>query len=233
MNFGQMQTELGYIIKDSHLAPLLAGWINDAILEIAMDYDLPPLKLAEPYSLSVVDTDWLWTLPESFHKKLFRARYVDATSGDEFGVSVHKNSDYIVGQDHTDTGDVPTMVTVIPQGNTFSLGCYPLSTVEMHLWFYEKPTVLVNDSDECDCIPANFVPGVIYPKLIIKNYHFILDQVIDFPMTQGPLQYWRDMLKIGIQGAPGHGVGLLNYFNMNYHPPRRTGGRDPIGARPY
>ena len=233
MNFGQMQTELGYIIKDDHLAPLLAGWINDAILEIATDYDLPPLKLAEPSSLSVTDADWLWSLPENFHKKLFLARYVDATSGDEYGISTHKNPDYIIGRDHTDEGDAPSMVTVIPQGTTFSLGVYPLSTKELHLWYYRKPATLVNDADECDCIPANFVPGVIYPKLITKNYHFILDQVIDFPMTQGPLQYWQGMLKIGLQGAPGQGVGLLNYFNLNYNPPRRTGGRDPIGARPY
>ena len=231
MNFGQMQTELGYIIKDDHLAPLLAGWINDAILEIATDYDLPPLRLAEGYEFTVVDTDWLWTLPASFHKKLFMAKYVDGDN--EYSITVQRNPETIIGKDHTIEGDRPSMVTVIPQGSTFSLGCYPLSTSTLNLWFYEKPTVLVNDADECDCIPANFIPGVIYPKLITKNYHFILDQVIDFPMTQGPLQYWQGELRKGLLGASGQGVGLLNYYNLNYHPPRRTGGRDPIGARPY
>ena len=56
MNLEQMQIELSLIVKDASLQPLLVGWINAAILDVATDYDLPPLALAEPYSLG-------WTPP--------------------------------------------------------------------------------------------------------------------------------------------------------------------------
>lgn len=231
MNLGQMQAELGFIVKDDFLLPLLVGWINDAILEVATDYDLPPLRLAAPYELSVADTDWLWTLPESYHKKLFMAKYVDGTN--QYSVPIHRNSECIIREDHAITGDNPSMVTVIPQGATFSLACYPMSTRTLNLWFYRKPALLANDGDVCDCIPASYVSPVIYPKLITKNYQFIVDQVIDFSFVAGPFQYWESELRKGLHGAPGRGPGLLGYFNLNFPSPRRTRGRDSTGWRSY
>jgi hypothetical protein len=113
------------------------------------------------------------------------------------------------------------------------LGIYPLADQDINLWYYQKPAVLSGPEDVCDCIPHNFISQVIYPKLIIKNFQFIVDQVIDFPINAGPLQYWQGELFRGLHGGAGYGPGLLGYFNINYNPPRRTGGRDPIGARSY
>lgn len=232
MNLGQMQTELGMIVKDDSLVSFLPGWINNAILEIATNYDLPPLALADPYQLSVDTSNWLWPLPESFHKNLFLAKRADTVAGPWSQVQVFKNPAYLVGKDHTLEGGI-SAVTVVPQGSRFYLGMHPLAEQILHLWFFQKPAILKDPDDVCDCIPFNFIPQVIYPKVIIKNYQFIVDQVIDFSFTQGPFQYWQNELAKGLNGARGQGPGLLGYFNINFHPPRRTGGRDPIGGRSY
>jgi hypothetical protein len=234
MNLGQMQNELGMIVKDSgRLSQWLPGWINDAILEVATSYDLPPLALADPYSLTVDTSKWLWLLPGTFHKNLFLAKKADTAAGPWSQVQVYKNPDYLAGKDHTLEGGVTSAVAVIPQGKNFFLGVYPLAEQELNLWFYQRPAILEKPGDICDCIPFNFIPQVIYPKLIIKNFQFIVDQVIDFSITAGPLQYWQAELTKGLHGASGYGPGLLGYFNINFNPPRRTGGRDPIGGRSY
>lgn len=233
MNLEQMEAELGIIIKDGSLKPLLRGWINDAILEVATDYDLPPLALADPYSLGVDTSKWLWPLPGTFHKKLFMVKYMDSSGNERRLHHIHKDPTHIKSKNHTRTGDRVHEVSVVPQGSSFYLGIYPLAAQSLYLWFYQKPAVLTEDADICDCIPFNFVPQVIYPKLIIKNFQFIVDQVVDFPISAGPLQYWQGELRKGLHGAPGFGTGLLGYFNINFNPPHRSGGRDPIGARSY
>lgn len=233
MNLGQMKTELGMIVKDDSLSPFLVGWINDAILEVATDYDLPPLALADSYTLSVDTSKWLWALPEIFHKHIFLAKWVNSTDGSKHRLHVHKNPAHLIRKDHTRIGDRVHEVAVIPQGKDFYLGIHPLADQDLDLWFYQKPAILEDTADVCDCIPFNFIPQVIYPKIIIKNYQFIVDQVMDFPFTTGPIQYWMGELAKGLNGARGQGTGLLGYFNINFHPPRRTGGRDPIGWRPY
>ena len=233
MNLEQMQIELSLIVKDASLQPLLVGWINAAILDVATDYDLPPLALAEPYSLGVDTSKWLWPLPEIFHKNLFMVKWTDGSGNQHRIHHIHKNPAHLIHQNHTRTGDRVQELAVVPQGNSFFLGVHPLANQNLDLWFYRKPAVLVKDADVCDCIPFNFVPQVIYPKVIIKNYQFIVDQVPDFPMGAGALQYWQGELAKGLFGARGQGTGLLGYFQINFHPPRRTGGRDPIGWRSY
>ena len=229
MNLGTMKDELGELMKNrGTLLSWLSNWINAAILEVATDYDLPPLALAEPYSLGVDTSKWLWPLPEIFHKNLFMVKWTDG-NGDQHQIRIHKNPAHLIHQNHTKTDDRVHELGVVPQGNSFFLGVHPLANQNLDLWFYQKPAVLVKDADVCDCIPFNFVPQVIYPKVIIKNYQFIVDQVPDFPMSAGALQYWQGELTKGLLGAPGQGIGLLNYFNINYNPPRRTGGRDPVG----
>ena len=53
--------------------------INDTILEVASDFELPALKLLTPVSFPVDGTTWLWKLPDNFHKKLFRVGSSSAT----------------------------------------------------------------------------------------------------------------------------------------------------------
>ena len=149
MNLEQMQIELSLIVKDASLQPLLVGWINAAILDVATDYDLPPLALAEPYSLGVDTSKWLWPLPEIFHKNLFMVKRVNADGTQTRLHHIHKDPAHTKGKDHTLTGDHVTELAVIPQGKGFYLGIYPLAEDNLNLWFYRRPAVLVLPADEC------------------------------------------------------------------------------------
>jgi hypothetical protein len=227
MNLGQMQAELSLIIKDASLQPFLTDWINNAILEVAADFELPPLKLVDPVDLEVDTSAWLWLLPDDFHKKVFRVQWQDS-DGVLHRVHIVEHIDHLSGRDHTLTADAVAEVVETVQGNRHYLGIHPLADNTLKVWYYRLPTTLSDPGDTCDCIPPGFERRVIYPKLIIQNYQFIVDLVLDFPVTNGPLQYWQAELAKGLYGASGQ-IGLLNFFGKTQNRPRRHGGRDPIG----
>jgi len=232
MNLLEMQTEIGLIVQDQSLQPLLAGWINRAILKIATDYYLPPLALVNPQSLNVDTSNWLWPLPSNFHKKLFKCKHLVPNSTDMHPVHIYSHIDELEGRNHTHTGEHVREVAVAMQGGSvqgdnYYLGIHPLAVDTLELWYYQKPAVLVQPTDVSDCIPPGFEDRVIFPQVVIQNYDYIVDQIRDFDIR--PMEYWRAKLARGLNGAIGEGIGLLNFYAVNYRKPRRHGGRDPIG----
>ena len=225
MNLDQMQTELSLIVKDASLQPFLTDWINNAILEVATDFELASLRLIDPEAVTVDTSKWLWPMPLNFHKRLLRAQWV-GDDGTQHHIKVHDHISSLEYRDHTQTGDWVTEVAAGVQGGTGGvqtyLGIFPLATQDINLWYYRKPAVLSKATDVCDCIPESFEPRVIYPRVVIRNYKIIVDQVVDFAMNSGSLQYWKGEQ---MQGD----LDLKNFFAKNYNKPRRTGGKDPIG----
>jgi len=55
MNLLRLQEELALMVKDSTFENYYTTWLNDAILEIASDFELPDLKLKTPTTLSTID----------------------------------------------------------------------------------------------------------------------------------------------------------------------------------
>ena len=72
MNLDQMQTELSLIVKDASLQPFLTDWINNAILEVATDFELASLRLIDPEAVTVDTSKWLWPMPLNFHSSCGR-----------------------------------------------------------------------------------------------------------------------------------------------------------------
>lgn len=227
MNFGEMKTEVASIIQDSSLVNSYGTWINDAILELAADFDLPTLKLVTPVSLSVATAQWLWPLAADFHKKLFKCGYYDA-DGNLTACQVYQHIDELAYRNHTETGDYVAEVAVAVDGDDHYLGIYPLAAATLSLWYYRKPAVLSLPEEIPDCIPASYHRRVIIPKAVLRGYQFLQDQVENFDPK--PLQLWQGELARGLYGARGDSIGLINYLAKLYNPPRRHGGRDPIGG---
>jgi len=73
MNLERLEEELALMTRDSTLEDYYTDWLNDAVLEIASDFELPDLKLKEPASLSTTESDWLYDLPATFHRKFSSA----------------------------------------------------------------------------------------------------------------------------------------------------------------
>jgi hypothetical protein len=232
MNLGELQDMLDQQVQEKSFLAQYGAWINNAILELAADFELPALKLLTPTPLAVDTSKWLWPLPENFQKKLFRCAYIDA-DGQYRRVHVHDHIDALEQRDmdHDEIGNHVSQVATAMQGEDQFLGIFPLAADTLPLWFYRKPLYLDQPTQTCDCIPPAYHHRVIFPKSVIKAYQFLQDQVENFDPK--PLQYWHGELQKGLYGSPQEGIGLINYLAKSQGGPRRTGGRDPVGWRPY
>lgn len=223
MNLAEMERRLALIVRDASLEPEFAGMVNDAILEIAADFDLPALRLLNPHSFPVTTANWLWPLPENYHKKLFRC--LDSAGSP---VRVLDRLEELEARDpeHTETGTHVTHVAVLDTGVDKYLCTYPLANDTLRLWFYEKPNYLEQPDDVCKCIPAEFHERVIFPRIIIKNHQLLLDQVENFDLKA--LQYWEGKQREGLFGSASGPIGFINFLAKARGGPRRHGGRDPL-----
>ena len=227
MNLETMEALLHSITRDASLKPFYAGWLNDALFELALDYEFPTLKKLLPETVSVDDSTWIWPMPADYHKKLTRCAFID-TDGRQKKVNVYDRREDLEYRDHTQTGLNVTAVAVAQQEELFKLLIAPLPTapVDLLIWYYQKPTTMVAPTDTAACIPPEYHERVLIPRVMIKNYENLVDQVAN-PNFQG-LSYWKAKESAGLHGDETC-IGLLNHFNKSQGPPRRTGGRDPVG----
>jgi hypothetical protein len=224
MNLGRLRQELRLAVADSSLAVYFTEWINDAILELATDFDLPALKRRTPYPFTVSTADWLFAAPACFHKKIFQARDSDynAIRLRPRGLADLDLLDY----DHDDAGDHVTDLAWEESGTPGYVGVFPKANETINLWFYEPPATLVNEADEPVCIPAPYRARVILPKVIIKNFRLLQDMSVDPPHDS--LKYWEAEYAKGLYGGARGDIGLINYLARAQGGPRRHGGRDPL-----
>ena len=233
MNLSDMETALAEVVKDSGLALSFTQKLNDTILELAGDFELPALKLLDPVPLTVDGTKWLWPMPDSFHKKLSR---VENSSITPWGrIHIHRDIEDLTRHNpaHDTTGDHVTGVATAMQGAGWVLGIHPLplAAEALQLWFYRKPTILVKPADVPDCIPPEYHYRVIVVKCVLKNFRMFTDAIEDGPMKS--VTYWEELYRRGLYGEPRGDIGLINYLAKLRGGPRRTGGRDSIGSRPF
>jgi len=223
MNLAEMVQELDLIVADPSLKPYYVNWLNQAIEEIALDIDLPTLKRKNPFYLSTSATEWVWPLPETFHKKLFRCLDKDGNQ-----VTICRTVDDLIDldPDHDETGDRVTHVAVDETGPSKYLYTYPKADDTLALWFYEKPRRLQYDDDVPNLMPPEFHGRVIIPKVVVKNFRLLQDMASDSPHQS--LIYWEEQYRKGLYGEPRGEIGLINYLARAKGGPRRHGGRDPL-----
>ena len=233
MNLGELEAALAEVVKDSNLALSFDQKLNDTLLELAGDFELPALKLLEPVPLTVDSSKWLWPMPDNFHKKLFRVANSSVTPWGH--VHIHRDIEDLTRRNmaHDTTGDHVTGVATAMQGAGWVLGVGPLSLTQevLQLWYYRKPAILEDPADVPDCIPPEYHYRVIIVKTVLKNFRLFTDAIEDGPMKS--LAYWEPLYRKGLYGEPGGDIGLINYIAKLKGGPRRTGGRDPVGSRPF
>lgn len=235
MNLKELEDYIHSITQEDALRPYYPAWINDAILQVASELELPALKLITPATVAITDvTTWLWAMPTNFHKKLFRCEFVD-TDGLLKKITVRERIEDLEYRDHTIVRDpITSVATVLQEGATGGqevfLGIYPLPLtvpVTLNLYYYQLPRKLTAPGDVCGCIPPEFHEAVIPPLVLVRNYQRILDQVIDTDMKG--LSYWETKVNEGLNGREMGTIGLKAYIAKLRGKPRRTGGRDPLG----
>ena len=218
MTLAELMEEIGLLVEDPSMEQFYKRWINEAILEIAADFALPALRLNEPAILPVTTATWLYDVPASYHKKLFRAADSLFTP-----IRILPDLDSLDERD-LDHDEIETHVTQVAVRDR-KIGIFPKAAESINLWFYELPTSL-NDPDSIPtCIPTAYHSRVIIPKVVVKNFRALQDLVIDAPHQS--IMFWQEEYRQGLYGAPRGDIGMLNYLARE-KPPRRHGGRDPI-----
>jgi hypothetical protein len=217
VTLGELETELALYVQDDSLETNFKSWINNAVYEIANDFFLPSLRLNEPVSLTVTESNWLYDVPTSYMKKLFKCY---DSNWDK--VTIKRSLDDLdeLDIDHDDTGDHVTHISV----RDTKIGIYPMAAEDIKLWFYKKPTDLSGDSDELTCIPAQYHSRVVISKVIIKSYHLLIDMSTNPP--EKSLTWWKANYHGGLFGD-GSDIGMLNVFARD-RKPRRHGGINPL-----
>jgi hypothetical protein len=218
MNLGELESELALYVQDDSLVVHFKGWINNAINEIAGDFALPALKLKDPVPLTITESGWLYDMPSSYMKKLYKCY---DSNWDKVTISHALGDIDELDIDHDDTGDHVTHVAV----RDSQIGVYPMAAEDIKLWFYELPTDLVESSDVPTCIPNQYHDRVIIPKVLVKSYHMLIDMAVKPPHQT--LAWWMGKYRAGLYGEPGSDVGMINCLSRDKGVVR-TGGRDPL-----
>jgi hypothetical protein len=226
MTLQELEEQLNEHIQDKSLAPRLKSWINNALLELAGDLEFPPLKTVQATAFPVTSDTWLFNAPDDFHKRIFRAadsNYARIRVNHQgkplgFGDLDQANLAHDVVQDHV------RMVAAGDDNGGLKVGVYPRATETIYLWYYRKPPVLTKPTDVPAFIPSEFHARVIMPKVIVRSYQKIIDMVEGGSFQ--PLTYWQGELTRETNN-------LKFYLAKLYNPPRRHGGRDPIGPGRY
>ena len=217
MNLGELESELALYVQDDSLVVHFKGWINNAILEIANDFALPALKLKDPVILTITESDWLYDMPSSYMKKLYKCY---DSNWDKITISHALGDIDELDIDHDDTGDHVTHVAV----RDSQIGVFPKAAEDIKLWFYELPTDLVESTDIPSCIPNQYHSRVIISKIIIKAYHLLIDMSSQPPHQS--LQWWKSNYHAGLFGD-GSDVGMIHCLARDKGT-RRHGGRCPL-----
>lgn len=218
MNLGELESELALYVQDDSLVVHFKPWINNAILEIANDFDLPALKLKEPTSLTITESNWLYDLPATYQKKLYKCYDSD---WDKITISHSLGDLDSQNIEHDETADHVSHVAV----RDSQIGVYPKAAEGIKLWYYKLPTDLDVSTDVPTCIPNQYHDRVILPKIIVKAYHLLMDLSTQPPHQS--LAWWRAKYIVGLYGEPGGDIGMVNSFARDKGV-RRTGGRDPL-----
>jgi hypothetical protein len=220
MNLARLKDELSLVVRDVSMEPRFADWLNDAVEEIALEVDLPALRLLSPEPFIVTATDWLYDPPDNFHKNLFRAA---DSEWQPIRICQRWEELDAADLDHDEVDTHVSRIAVTEDGG--QIGIYPMAAETISLWFYEKPTPMDKEGDEPDCIPATYRSRLIISKVVVKNFKLLQDLMTEPPHQS--LQWWQTEYLKGLHGEPRGDIGLLNYLAVR-RKPRRHGGRQPL-----
>lgn len=203
MNFERLKEELALAVHDSNLETYFESWINDAVREIATDFDLPDLRLKTPATLSTTTSNWLYDMPSTYHKKCFKCRN---STGTPIRISNDIQDIEALDYSHADTGDNVQCVAI--EGDNIAI--YPKANDTLSLWYFRLPVDMSADTDEPDGIPPQFAERVIISKVIVKNFRLLTDMTLNNPHQS--IQYWDARYREGLYGVPGGDIGMIHYF---------------------
>lgn len=209
--------ELKWVLQDPSTEAHLPEIVRGERLALASEYELPRLKLHQPVSGTVTTANWLYDLPPTYQKKVFRAR--SSVNGEHWLMPIYRNIAAIdlMDPEHTATGERVSMLAV--EGTHFAV--YPKADDTILLWFWARPDV-EGDIDE---LPPEWAIPVLLPRCVLRAFRLFPELArSDISENRLSLDLWRTKQREAIYGGPMTGsIGYLNTI-LKDRPPVVRGG---------
>lgn len=221
MTLDDYKHELQWLLQDPEVESALDQIIRQERLSFAAEYDLQALKMDQPFSGVVTTTNWLYELPASYHKNVFKARNSDPN--EYYFRPIARDMGAIDQLDfkHQETGQYVQRIAVADR----HMGVWPKANDTILLWFYKKPDV-AGDIVE---VPDEWISRVLTPRVVLRCFMVYPDLARE-NMTENrlTLDWWRTQQKSGLYGSAITGeTGFINFMTKS-RPPRTRGGRQPL-----
>lgn len=219
MTLSELQIQVRQVVRDPTVESSITTWANDAILELAGEYELPALRLRTPATLTTTASDWLYDIAEASHdlgyeylKRVWRVSSSTVPQG--FIIENDMTAFYDLDPERDDTGTAVQRVAI--DGD--QLGVYPLCADSLSLWYFRKPGVMEDDDDEPDGIPAPYHYRVLVPKIVLRAMRLYPELISDNPSDNTrALTLWQTRLQSGLYGD-GFEIGMLSYLSKANRP---------------
>lgn len=221
MTLDELKTDLDWLLQDRTVNAAFDRLIASERLSFAAEYELPALKLYEPVSVAVTTATWLYDMPATYHKMVFRARNNDPN--EYWFPCIYREIAAIdaLDFDHNETDTYVQQIAV--EGN--KLAVYPKANDSIKLWYFKKPDTSAAITE----IPDEWIPKVLTPRLVLRAFR-LFPELAREASTENrlSLDYWRTRQMEGLYGSPHTGeIGFINTLSKS-RPPRRHGGRQPL-----
>ena len=214
MDFARLKLEVQNVVRNPTVDTSLGNWLNDAVSELAAEYELPVLRLREPATVTTTTANWVYNLSAATHpssytyqKKVWRV--TSATVQQGYGLEPEFVAFDDIDRDHTQTGSAVQRVAI--EGD--QLGIYPKANDSLRLCFYRKPVAMVANGDLPDGIPEPYHYKVLVPYVVLRCMRLYPDDLAEALPGDNTraLARWTGLLNQGLYGN-GTEIGLLHYI---------------------
>ena len=234
MNLAVLQEELRAVLRDTTVEPLFVQWINDELLQLAYEFDLPGLRLKTPASLTTTTANWQYNLTAATHASGYTfQKTIWKVTNDLFETGMRIDTDLQmideIDPDHSDTGNDVQRVAYELDGATNAIfGIWPMANDVLSLWFFRRPTVLTGDADIPEFPDAHHF-DVLIPRVVLRAFRVYPELATEGGAGDSAraLALWTTRYHDGIYGGAGN-IGLLDTLRKS-RPVRQRGPRPGFG----
>ncbi len=214
MTLDELVKEVYSVNRDPSTETSIPVWLNQAVLELAAEYELPALRLRQPAVLTTTTAAYLYDIADAVHplgytyqKRLFRVTSAQFQQG--FGLEPDPRWLDDTDPGRTQTGDAVMRVAV--EGDQLSV--FPRANDSLNLWFYRNPVPMVAGDDTPDGIPAPYHYRVLVPYTVLRTFRVYPEMLDNLVVGDNSkmLALWTARLNQGLYGDNVQ-IGLMQYI---------------------
>jgi hypothetical protein len=204
MNLGRLKTELQSVLQEPTVESSFTDWLNDAVLELAGQYEIPALRLHTPAFLPTTTSDWQYSVRDAQHdnpefiymKRVVRVASAARPQGIPIEPSLMSFDDF--DPEHSQSGSQVQRVAV--EGETLAI--FPKADDSLSLWFYRRPLDMADDEDEPEIPDEAFHYRVLVPMVVLRALRLYPEDRPQSVMGDNTklLQLWQARLTDSLYG---------------------------------